>query len=170
MQVAARILINTPLWVFALLQWPGAASRMARGGTLVCLVGAFSRPPTARRRQKKRRGHSSGQRDPAGSQHHDIRAAIWGRGCDRHEARASCRRGDHRPRRLRRQCGLFLRLDRGALAPLQEFRFRRKLKRTPRRLRVRGPLRHSDGFLVDDFSVRSLPVLCTFERGSAKPS
>ena len=32
------------------------------------------------------------------------------------------------------------------------------------------PLDHSDGFLADDFPVRSLPVLCTFERAVAKAS
>ena len=32
-----------------------------------------------------------------------------------------------------------------------------------------SPPRYSDGFLADDVFVRSPPLFCTFERGSAKP-
>jgi hypothetical protein len=47
---------------------------------------------------------------------------VFRRGGGRRETGASHRRGDHRPRRIRRHCGLFFRLDRGAFAPLQHFR------------------------------------------------
>jgi quinol-cytochrome oxidoreductase complex cytochrome b subunit len=42
-------------------------------------------PPIARCRQKKRHRDPSGQRNPSGSQHHGVRAAIRRRGGDSHE-------------------------------------------------------------------------------------
>jgi hypothetical protein len=161
MQLAIRILANTPIWVFALLAyliWQGsqairprtrpiwrmlivplvflliglsrlltarrrgrAAVRLARGGAVVCMAGAFPPASAARRRPKEPDGDPAGQYRPVAPQHHGIRAAIRGRGRDRHEAGTPCRGGDRRTRRLRRQCGLLLRLDRGAIAPLRNF-------------------------------------------------
>src|SRR5882724_13700083 len=133
MQIAVRILANTPLWVFALLAYliwqgsqalrvrtqpiwrmliiplvfflmglsrlilardkrAGAASRMAGGGAVVCVVGGFPQASATGGGQKKPHRDPSGQRHAAGSQHHGLRAAIRGRGRDRHEARTACRR------------------------------------------------------------------------------
>src|SRR5229473_3834725 len=68
-------------------QWDRAASRVAGGGAVVCLAGAFPQAKTARGGQKKRHRDPSGQRHPAGSKHHGVRAAIRRRGGDGHETR-----------------------------------------------------------------------------------
>src|SRR5450631_4821218 len=62
-----------------------AASRVAGGGRLVCLAGAFPSAKTARRGQKERHRDPSGQRIPAGPQHHGVHAAIRRRGGDGHK-------------------------------------------------------------------------------------
>jgi hypothetical protein len=51
-----------------------------------------------------------------------------------HETGAARRRGDHRPRRLRRQRGLLFRMGGGATAPLPEFRQGRKYRERKSRL------------------------------------
>ena len=151
------ILTNTPLWVFPLLAyliWQGSQSLRPRNaadladadraaGVRRCLpCWRFPQAKTARGGQKKRHRDPSGQRHPTGSQPHGVRAAIRCRGGDGHEARTSCRRGDHRPRRLRRQRGLLFRPGGGAGAPLQKFRRGRKFWRTRDRWRVEtDPLR-----------------------------
>jgi hypothetical protein len=175
MQIAFRILANTPLWVFALLAyliWQGWQARRPRtqaiwrmlvvplvfflmglsrlvlardhglepllaglvAAILFGALGLWSGPKLLtvdRARGVVSRPGSAGSADP---QPHGLFAAIWRRGRILDETGAACRRGDHRPRRLRGKRGLLFRVGGSAIAPLPEFRQGRKYRKRKSRL------------------------------------
>jgi hypothetical protein len=150
MQIAFRILANTPVWVFALLAyliWQGWQARQPRTQAiwrmlivpLVFFLMGLSRLVLARDHGLEPLmawlvaailfgALALWQCGSAAPQRHGLLAAIWRRGRHRYETGTARRRGDRRPRRLRRQRGLLFGVGGGTIAPIPEFRPRPKYR------------------------------------------